>query len=331
MENINKEFDLLDSLDFSINEEIKENFDIIENLNIENNTEKQEDILVFENFTQEEKKEEIDILSEYESSIIKETNSIKSKAIEIWKITFWYITTSWLIFLVLIIGTNYSAYYEIAKSYINADDLKKANADMISSIDSTKITEEAELNSAKNQEDSESKNYHSMTKMLYEAQNEKINLDIDISPYENRIIIPKIWKNIPLVNVENKQVTNVKELEDVFMEELAKWVIRYPGSWIPGEEWNMFVFWHSSNFPWIKWDYNDVFAILDKVVFNDEVIVYYWQKKYIYKIREKTVIKPGDVSILKRNKWKSEITLMTCYPIGTSINRLLVIWELVKE
>jgi sortase (surface protein transpeptidase) len=115
------------------------------------------------------------------------------------------------------------------------------------------------------------------------------------------------------------------------MKELENGIVRYPGSWVPWVNWNMFVFWHSSNFPWLKWDYNDVFATLDKVVFNDKIIVYYNQKKYTYKIREKKVIKPGEVSILKRDEWKSEISLMTCYPIGTSINRLVVIWELVPN
>jgi len=92
---------------------------------------------------------------------------------------------------------------------------------MTQSLDNTKIQEEAELNSAKIEEDNENKNFHSMNKIINKANNEQINLDIDITPYENRIIIPKIAKNIPLVNVENKQVTNVKELEDVFMEELT--------------------------------------------------------------------------------------------------------------
>jgi hypothetical protein len=90
--------------------------------------------------------------------------------------------------------------------------------------------EVVELNSATKAEETENKNYHSMTKLIYEANDENIGLDINITPYENRIIIPKIGKNIPLVNVENKQVTNVKELEDVFMKELENGIVRYPGS-----------------------------------------------------------------------------------------------------
>lgn len=337
MEN-NKEIDLLDSLDLTgeknKEEENSLNLDILD-FEIKEEILESEDINslnLFEEKKEEETKEDIlDFTSIFEAEISEIKNkTFLSKIKEFFSFIFKYIYTSGLIFWLLIVWTNYSAYYEIAKSYINADDLKNANQNMTQSLDNTKIQEEAELNSAKLDEDNENKNFHSMTKILNEANNEQINLDIDITPYENRIIIPKIAKNIPLLNVQNKQVTNVKELEDVFMEELTNWVVRYPWSWVPWENWNMFIFWHSSNFPWIKWDYNDVFALLDHVVFNDEIIVYYGQKKYIYKVREKKVIKPGEVSVLKRDNWKSEITLMTCYPIWTSINRLIIVGELVK-
>jgi sortase A len=67
-----------------------------------------------------------------------------------------------------------------------------------------------------------------------------------------------------------------------------------------------------------------VFSLLDNVGFDDEIIVYYNQKKYRYIVKEKKVIAPGDTSILERDKNKSEITLMTCWPIGTTLNRLIV-------
>jgi LPXTG-site transpeptidase (sortase) family protein len=54
---------------------------------------------------------------------------------------------------------------------------------------------------------------------------------------------------------------------------------------------------------------------LDNISYDDEVIMYYNQKKYVYKIKEKRVIKPGDVSVLKRNQNKDELTLMTCWPV----------------
>lgn len=313
----NQNIDILDILDTN---ELTQNYDILEEITDISKEDKKDDILA------------IDLFENYQNSMetvangetMKESGKIK----DFFKFIASYLTTSVSIFILLIVATNYSAYFQIAKSYINSDDGSKMSASLETKLEDPEVVE---LNSAKKAEESENKNYHSMTKLIYEANNEKIGVDIDITPYENRIIIPKIGKNIPLVNVENKQVINVKELEDVFMKELEKWVVRYPGSWVPGENGNMFVFGHSSNFPWIKWDYNDIFATLDKVVFNDEIIIYYNQKKYTYIIREKKVIKPGEVSILKRDLWKSEVTLMTCYPIWTSINRLVVIWELVPN
>jgi len=51
----------------------------------------------------------------------------------------------------------------------------------------------------------------------------------------------------------------------------------------------------------------------------------------MYKITEKKVISPGDISILERNHDKPELTLMTCWPIGTTLNRLIVTGELIEE
>lgn len=242
-----------------------------------------------------------------------------------------YILTSSLIFSLLLTVTNYSAYLEIAKNFLSPESLKQSSQAMIASINSTNISKAEADNTQLTSTASilDDKSFHSMEKLVWK-NNSDLDINIDIVPYENRVVIPKIGKNIPLVDVENRRVQNVKELEDVFMEELVKGIVRYPGSAKPGEEWNTFIFGHSSNFPWIKWDYNDVFALLDNVVFGDEIIVYYNQKKYIYTVKEKHVVKPGDVAILKRNEWKKEISLMTCWPVWTSVNRMVVIWELTE-
>lgn len=258
-----------------------------------------------------------------------------------------YIGTSSLIFAILIASTNYSAYIEIARSYLNPEALEQNKQAMLASVQNativkTPIQSEEEIQTENINIDSESQNttekiemvknktYHSMDKLINSTHN-NIDMNIEIVPYENRIVIPKIWKNIPLVDVQNKTVENVKALEDIFMKELVNGIVRYPGSARPWENGNSFIFWHSSNFPWLEWKYNDVFALMDNLSFWDEIIAYYGQKKYIYKVKEKKVIKPGDTSVLKRNNNISEITLMTCWPVGTTLNRMVVVWELVKE
>ena len=68
-----------------------------------------------------------------------------------------------------------------------------------------------------------------------------------------------------------------------------------------------------------------MFALLDNVVFGDEIIAYYDQKKYVYKVTQKKVIRPGDTSVLQKVEGKKQISLMTCWPVGTTLNRMIVI------
>lgn len=256
-----------------------------------------------------------------------------------------YVGTSSFIFAFLIASTNYNAYIEIARSYLNPEALEQNKQAMLASVQSatlakttppteeTEVLHQEELNSQDTTQKIEmvkNKTYHSMDKLMNLSKN-SIDMNIEIVPYENRIVIPKIWKNIPLLDVQNKTVENVKALEDIFMQELVNGIVRYPGSARPGENGNSFIFWHSSNFPWLEWKYNDVFALMDNLSFWDEIIVYYGQKKYIYQVKEKKIIKPGDTSVLKRNNNIAEISLMTCWPVGTTLNRMVVVWELVKE
>lgn len=266
-----------------------------------------------------------------------------------WKKILWsckfliqYSFTSLLIFCVLMIWVNYNAYYQLFQAYFYTEQMEENKQSMIESvsaaanvireekntwdtIDLSFITRSAEAKELSIEE------RHSPSRLLAKASREDIQLDISITPHENRIVIPKIGKNIPLVEVENRNVESVNELHDIFMEELEDGVVRYPGSALPGEAGNSFIFGHSSNFPWLPGEYNEVFALLDKVVFDDEIIVYYDQKKYVYKVREKRVVKPWDTSVLRnQNKDRKLITLMTCWPIGTTTNRLLVIGELVE-
>ena len=259
----------------------------------------------------------------------------------VWTLRFFvkYMITASFIFVVLMACTNYSAYITIAKSYLNPELIAESEKTMNSSMAASQITVAKKTPTAigtgatqevKAEEKLEDYNSKDIRNIVWDIRNENINLDIEIIPFVNRVVIPKIGKNIPLVDIEKGKVEWLDELNDIFMSELEGGVVRYPGSAKPWEYGNSFIFWHSSNFPWVAGDYNDVFALLDRLEIWDEVVSYYEWKKYTYKIHEKKVISPNDVSVLKRDTGKKEITLMTCWPIGTTYNRLLLIWELVK-
>lgn len=263
---------------------------------------------------------------------IKKTSTYKTWAIFIGK----YILTSSLIFMVLLVTTNYHAYYNIVKSYVYQEEFQNTTEWLINSVQaaSIKTKYQDQISTTKRmieKDKTQITEEHSIEKLVSVVNKEDMAMNIEITPYENRVVIPKIWENIPLLDIKNRAISWEEELNDIFMEELEKWIIRYPGSAKPGEDGNTFIFGHSSNFPWIKWDYNSIFALLDKVAYGDDVVIYYEQKKYMYKITEKKVISPGDISILERNHDKPELTLMTCWPIGTTLNRLIVTGELIEE
>lgn len=49
-------------------------------------------------------------------------------------------------------------------------------------------------------------------------------------------------------------------------------------------------------------------------------------------MKEKVVVKPGDVKALQsRDPTKKELSLMTCWPLGTDLNRMIVFAELVDD
>jgi LPXTG-site transpeptidase (sortase) family protein len=243
-----------------------------------------------------------------------------------------YVTTSSLIFIVLLVTSNYSAYFSLIKSYVFSDSLERSKESLISSVEAGSLSlSDGEYRKKAQELETKSGNQHSINQLLAKSNEEDVSLNIDITPYENRIIIPKIWKNIPLLDIKQQVVSGHSELEDIFMKDLEKWVIRYPGSAKPWDIGNAFIFGHSSNFPWVPWEYNDVFALLDHLENGDQIIVYYKQKKFVYEVQWKTTITPGDVTVLKKESKDAELSVMTCWPVGTTLKRLVVNAKLIPQ
>lgn len=255
-----------------------------------------------------------------------------------------YVAVSTAVFAVLLLTANYSAYSTIAWNWISPASVKASSDAVVEGILKSKITayasesesgadaaavEEADDLKKKLEESNVAIKENILSPKKLVPAKPQIAVDFDIVPYENRIVVPKIGKNVPLVDVEQGNNVDFDHMENIFMKELEKGVIRYPGTARPGENGNAFIFGHSSNFPWMPGSYNQVFALLDQLVYGDEIIVYYNQKKYVYVINQKEIVKPGDVKVLQRdNAEKKELSLMTCWPVGTTLKRMIVFAEL---
>ena len=137
----------------------------------------------------------------------------------------------------------------------------------------------------------------------------------------NLIIISKINVRAPLVFASG---TSQKELNKA----LDQGVIIYPGSALPGQNSEVFLSGHSSSYPWDKTQYGQVFTLLDKVQAGDTVSLIYDHAQYDYRITGKQILAPKDTKINSTDE--PTLALMTCWPIGTALNRLVVKGELVK-
>ncbi len=139
---------------------------------------------------------------------------------------------------------------------------------------------------------------------------------------QNSVVIGKINIDAPLVFSSG---TTQKELNQA----LNQGVVVYPGSVLPGQNGNLFLTGHSSTYPWNKTQYGQVFTLLDKLEPGDVIIIYYNQYKYEYQVTKKYVTSPDKVSVGGPSQAKT-ITLMTCWPIGTTWKRLMVEGILVE-
>ena len=157
------------------------------------------------------------------------------------------------------------------------------------------------------------------------------SLSLEVTSPDNRIIIPSINKNIPIVEIASEDIigSDWTNLNNQILEGLKSGVVRYPGTAKPGEEGNVFITGHSSYYLWDDGQYKDVFALLSEVNVDDQIIIYYDQQKYVYKITEKKEVEPAEVNVLEQPVGEERLTLMTCTPVGTNLKRLILIGEIV--
>lgn len=136
-----------------------------------------------------------------------------------------------------------------------------------------------------------------------------------------KLIIPKIAVDVPIIwdaNAANQDSLNAA------MDRGVVWFNIRGANAKPGEIGNFVVSGHSSN-DWLdSGDYKFIFARLEQMREGDTVYVNYEGLRYTYEITGSKVVKPNDVDSLRFPTSEPMITLITCTPLGTALNRLLV-------
>lgn len=136
------------------------------------------------------------------------------------------------------------------------------------------------------------------------------------------IVIPKINANAPIVKDVDAFDSNI------YQQALSKGIAHAKGTSTPDIAGNTFLFAHSAE-NWLNANrYNAVFYLLYKLEKGDSFSVYYKGKEYIYKIEEKKTVSAENVEVMKTSSYPRSVTLMTCWPPGTTFQRLIIVGSL---
>ncbi len=139
------------------------------------------------------------------------------------------------------------------------------------------------------------------------------------------IIIPKINVQIP---VDYKQ-TSINE--QTIEKALESGVVHYPTTASPGEKGHGAIFGHSSNNIFNTGRFKFAFVMLKRLETGDTFILNKDGVRYVYKVFDKRIVPPTEVSVLGGVGSKAaSFSLITCDPPGTSLNRLVVTGEQIS-
>jgi len=130
------------------------------------------------------------------------------------------------------------------------------------------------------------------------------------------LLIPKLQVNAPIVY-------SASAAEEAILADLKAGVSHYPGTANPGQIGNIVITGHSSFYWWDDGKYNQVFSLLENLAAGDKIYIGANGKRYIYQVSELKVINPEDVQVLAQSR-DSRLSLITCVPVGTNSQRLIV-------
>lgn len=144
---------------------------------------------------------------------------------------------------------------------------------------------------------------------------ERVLVPVDV---EFGIVIPKIGANakvVPDVDWEDSRV---------YQRALTQGVAHAAGTGKPGETGNVFIFAHSGANFYEASRYNAVFYLLNKLEPGDEIDIFYKKEKHTYTVKRRSTVPATEVRFLAQEGREGTLTLMTCWPAGTTLSRLIV-------
>lgn len=149
------------------------------------------------------------------------------------------------------------------------------------------------------------------------------------------ISIPALHVRAPVL-LPSTRYWNAKEwdmLERQMQTGLAEGAVAYPHSVRPGTVGTIVIAGHSSppTDQARKGRYGDLFAELPSLVAGDQIILRAGDRSVTYEVLGGRVVPAGDTSVLAQQEGVALLTLITCYPVGSTRDRFVITARKVGE
>ncbi len=134
---------------------------------------------------------------------------------------------------------------------------------------------------------------------------------------QNGITIPAIFVDEPVIyNVDPNDPA-------AYLPALKVGIAHASSTAFPGNGGLGYYFAHSST-PNLVQKYNAVFYLLGKLHAGDDIYIFHENNRFDYQVTDTKITTPDDVSFLHQTHNTESIVLQTCWPPGTTLQRLLV-------
>lgn len=164
--------------------------------------------------------------------------------------------------------------------------------------------------------------------------NSESNLDIGIvaspTPTPDPASLP-FSIEITKIGVNDKVIPNVDAKNStVYSEALKEGVAHGLNSGFPGQGEMIYIFGHSTDFEWNVATYNAIFYKIKDLEIGDEIILHHGSRDYFYQMYEQKIIAKDDTEFVNNMMNEDVLILQTCYPPGTSWQRLIVLAKPIR-
>ncbi len=140
---------------------------------------------------------------------------------------------------------------------------------------------------------------------------------------------------IPAIGVSAPIIWSHAVTEKDVLNELEKGIVHVAGTPVPSMRGNSYITGHSSYYSWSKSSFKDILRDVHKLKIGDEIIFDTKlsngkNMKIIYTVKQAGIVVLANDDRLFTDSEGYEVTLATCWPIGTNLKRMMIKAELKK-